>query len=411
MAACVAMGCGASAALPPADAAVAAEDAADPAAEYPGTDWPEFLGPHGTSVSDETGLLAPWPRGGPPVVWKKSIGEGYAAPSIRGNRLVLFHRPLGSRGESGDEEVIECLAANSGRSLWKYNYPTSFSDPYGYNGGPRCTPLVTVDRCYTYGAEGMLTCLELSTGKLVWQRDTNLDFLIPRGFFGVGSTPILEGHRLIVQVGGHPKSGVVAFDAATGDTLWEQVGPQTFPAAPVRILPDRRPVKLASYATPIAATIHGRRHVLCLMRPGLVSLDPETGDVNFSYWFRSTEHDSVNAARPLVVGDQVFLSAAYETGAALLRVKPDGKGIETVWSDVDAMQNHWSTSIHHEGFVYGFSGRHQPGSTFRCIELATGKLRWQTVDDNAHDEPDPKAGLGMGSSSFREKPGCWHWSM
>src|SRR4029079_15103597 len=78
----------------------------------------------------------------------------------------------------------------------------------------------------------------------------------------------------------------------------------------------------------------------------------------------------------------------------------DGKGVDTVWSDVDAMQKHWTTSIHHNGYVYGFSGRHQPGSTFRCIELATGKLQWQTVDDNADDEPDAKAGLGKTPPRF-----------
>lgn len=365
-----------------------------------GEDWPEFLGSRGTGISGETGLLEKWPKGGPPLLWKKKIGEGYAAPSIRGNRLVLFHRPLTKRGFPGPEEVVECFRADTGDAVWRFGYPTQFEDPYGYNGGPRCTPLLTDDLCYTYGADGMLTCLDLAKGEKVWQRNTPLEFRIPRPFFGVGSSPILEGNLLIVMVGGHPKSGMVAFDAKTGETAWESVGPADFPAAPIRIQRDRPPEKLASYASPLAATIHGRRQLLCFMRPGLAALDPLTGEVDFSYWFRSTIHDSVNAARPIVIGDQVFLSAAYETGAALLKVHEDGKGVDTVWSDIDAMQNHWTTSIHHNGYVYGFSGRHQPGSTFRCIELATGKLQWQTVDDNADDEPDAKAGLGKTPPRF-----------
>lgn len=358
-----------------------------------GEDWAEFLGPRGTGISGETDLLEQWPDSGPPVVWKLKIGEGYSAPSVRGNRLVLFHRPLEGR-LAGDEEAVDCFEADTGKPLWHYAYPTKYVDPYGYNGGPRCTPLVTADRCYTFGAEGMLTCLDLATGKQVWQRNTAEEFNIPFAFFGVGSTPILEGGRLIVMVGGHPEAGVVAFDPQTGKTLWASVGPETFPAPTVRIQRDRPPAKLASYATPLAATIHGKRHVLCFMRPGLVSLDPEKGAVNFSFWFRSQLHDSVNAARPVVVGDLVFLSAAYETGAALLKVHADGTKYDVVWQDVDAMQNHWSTCIHHHGYLYGFSGRHEPGSTFRCIELATGKLKWATADVNAADEPDPKAGLG-----------------
>lgn len=365
-----------------------------------GEDWPEFLGTRGTGVSGETGLLERWPAAGPPVLWKKQTGEGYAAPSIRGNRLVLIHRPQTRQGTSGPKEVVECVAADTGDPQWQFSYETAFSDPYGYNGGPRATPLLTEDRCYTFGAEGMLTCLALDSGRKIWQRDTGAEFRIPQAFFGVGSTPILEGNLLIVMVGGHPESGVVALDAATGKTVWESVGPKTFPRPPYRIQADRPPEKLASYATPVAATIHGRRHILCLMRTGLVSLDPQTGKVNFSHWFRSVLHDSVNAARPVVVGDQVFLSAAYETGAALLKVHEDGLGVDVVWKDRDAMQNHWTTSIHHHGYVYGFSGRHQPGSSFRCIELETGKLQWQTHDDGSEEEADPKDGRGQTAPKY-----------
>jgi hypothetical protein len=94
------------------------------------------------------------------------------------------------------------------------------------------------------------------------------------------------------------------------------------------------------------------------------------------------------------VDDYVFLSAAYETGAALLKVHPDGKKYDVVWNDADAMQTHWSTTIADHGYLYGFSGRHQAGSTFRCLEMTTGKLKWQTQDVDANDEPDPKEGRG-----------------
>ncbi|MBS0264275.1 MAG: PQQ-like beta-propeller repeat protein [Planctomycetes bacterium] len=358
-----------------------------------GEDWPEFLGTRQSGISGETGLLKKWPEEGPKVLWKLKLGEGYAAPSVRGNRLVVFHRPLQGRS-SGDKEVVECLAADTGKRLWIKDTPSNYEDPYGYNGGPRCAPLLTADRCYTFGAEGRLVCWNLADGEKIWERHTGQEFQVPPAFFGVGAAPILEGQRLIVMVGGHPNAGVVAFDPATGKTLWQNVGPEAFPPPPVRIQRDRPPAKLASYATPLAATIHGKRHVLCFMRPGLVSLDPETGEVNFSYWFRSPLHDSVNAARPVVVDDKIFLSAAYETGAAVLKVRADGKSYDVVWSDVDAMQTHWSTAIHDRGFVYGFSGRHEVGSSFRCIELLTGKLKWQTNEPFSDDVPDPKDGRG-----------------
>jgi len=152
--------------------------------------------------------------------------------------------------------------------------------------------------------------------------------------------------------------------------------------------------KLASYSSPVVARIHNADHLLCFMRPGFVSLDPQTGAVRFSYFMRSFSRESVNAARPLVIGDSIFLSAAYDVGAVLLRVRPDSAGADPVWRDEEVMQTHWSTAIALDGHVYGFSGRHEPGSSFRCVRLADGALVWQTVDVNADDEPDPKAGLG-----------------
>ncbi len=284
-----------------------------------GEDWPQFLGRHANGTSSETGLLDRWPTNGPPLLWEKKIGTGYGAPSVRGERLVLHHR-------AGNEEIVECFDAASARALWRFGYPTRYEDPYGYNNGPRCTPLLTPDRCYTFGAEGRLLCLELETGKPVWQRETAKDWEVPAAFFGVGSTPILEGGLLIVMVGGQPNSGVIAFDARTGKTVWESVGERNWSGQPMLGWPGERTVmwkrwdKQASYATPVAATVNAQRQIFCLMRQGLVSLNPTNGAVNFSRWFRTQIEESVNAANPIVVDDLVFFSAAYyKVGSALLK--------------------------------------------------------------------------------------------
>lgn len=355
-------------------------------------DWPRFLGPDGNGVSSETDLLDRWDESGPPIVWNQPIGTGYSAPSILGNKLVVHHRMK-------NEEIVECLDTNTGKRLWRYAYPTRYRDPYGYNNGPRCSPLLTSTRCYTFGAEGKLVCLDFRSGKLVWQRDTGKDWEVPAPFFGVGSTPILEGGLLIVMVGGQPNSGMVALDPETGKTVWESVGKRNWTGQPMIGWPGERLVswqeaeKQASYSTPFAATIHGKRHVFCLMRQGLVSVDPATGKVNFSRWFRSRLNDSVNAMSPMVVEDDlVFFSAAYyRVGSVLLQVRPDGHHFEEVWRSPrdererdprtgrptqPVLEIHWSTPINHDGFLYAFSGRNQPDASFRCVELKTGKLMW-----------------------------------
>ncbi|WP_013627747.1 PQQ-binding-like beta-propeller repeat protein [Rubinisphaera brasiliensis] len=341
-----------------------------------GEDWPEFLGSDQYGRSSETGLLKSWPEQGPPLLWQKEIGAGYSAPSVRGDRLVVHHR-------EGDREIVECVNVASAETEWKYETPTSFSDPFGYNNGPRCTPLLTEAHCYTYGAQGRLLCLELANGKLVWERETQRDFNVPEAFFGVGATPILEGNTLIVLVGGQPEAGVVAFDASTGETLWQNVGKSTWDQSPTG-WPNPKTYEwtgeemVVSYATPIAATIHGKRHVLCFMRHGLVSLDPETGKERFHYWFRSRDHESVNAARPVVVGDKIFLSAAYRVGSVLLEVNEQGSGVREVWRDPRGLSAHWTTPIPDDGYLYGFDGRHENEATLQCIQLETGELQWKS---------------------------------
>jgi outer membrane protein assembly factor BamB len=366
-------------------------------AESSGEDWAQFLGPHANGISDETGLLDKWPASGPVLVWEKSIGTGYGAPSVLGNRVALHHRIQ-------DEEVVECFAADSGKSLWRYAYPSHFIDPYGYNNGPRSTPLLTSNCCYTFGAEGKLTCVELQTGKLVWQRDTAADFKVPEAFFGVGTTPILEDGLLIVMVGGQPNSGVVAFDARTGRTVWESVGAANWEGVAITGRPGGATVhwstwdKQASYSTPVAATIRGRRQILCLTRQGLVSLDPKTGAVNFSFWFRSRVNDSVNAMSPVVVDDLIFISGAYyKVGSVLLRVAADGKSVEEVWRGL-GLELHWTTPIYLDGYLYALSGRNEPDARMRCVELRTGKVMWD-VDESwpPHSTLTPDV-YGRGSS-------------
>src|SRR5438876_9196839 len=118
-------------------------------------DWPRFLGPHANGTSRETGLIDKWGTGGPPKVWSIAVGTGYSDPSVIWPDLVLHHR-------LGGEEIVECFDAATGKSKWRYAYPSQFIDPYGYNNGPRCTPLLTSNRCYTFGAEGKLLCLNRS---------------------------------------------------------------------------------------------------------------------------------------------------------------------------------------------------------------------------------------------------------
>lgn len=338
-------------------------------------DWPWFLGLRQTGVSGEDRLTMDWSETKPPVLWKAPIGTGYSAPSVLGDRVVIHHR-------EGNQEVVSCRNVRTGEKVWEHAYATTYEDPYGYNNGPRCSPVLTQDRCFTLGAEGMLACTSMADGKLLWKKELQKEFQLPEAFFGVGCSPILDEDRLIVLVGGQPNSGVVAFNIQDGNTLWQAVGKDTWDGVETDQKGKRHEwtddEMVVSYSSPIIAEIHGKKHLLCLMRQGLVSLNPRTGKEYFHYWFRPKVHESVNAARPLVIGNRVFVSAAYQLGSAVLEIDNDGQQYKEVWRDRTTMLAHWSTPIHVDGCIYGFSGRHENEGELRCINAETGQLLWQT---------------------------------
>jgi outer membrane protein assembly factor BamB len=336
-----------------------------------GSDWPSFLGPTGDSVSSEKGILTPWPKEGPRVVWHKEVGEGYGMPTISRGRLFLFDRIHNSAR-------LRCFKSETGETLWTFEYPTDYQDLYNYNGGPRCSPVVDGDRVYLYGVEGMLHCLRVEDGKRIWKVDTIADFHVRQNFFGVGSTPVIEGDLLITQVGGSLKddparnarhvpkgsdSGIVAFDKYTGKVRYHVTD------------------ELASYAGPVLATIDGRRWCFVFARGGLVGLEPASGKVDVHFPWRARILESVNASNPVVVGNRVFLSECYGPGSALVEIK--GGKCKEVWTDLDkgirdkSMRCHWNTPIHVGGYLYGCSGRHPDEAELRCIELASGKVMWR----------------------------------
>jgi outer membrane protein assembly factor BamB len=314
-----------------------------------GADWPQFLGPARNSTSPETGLLASWPRTGPPVLWQKEVGEGYSSPVVAAGRLILFHRV-------DNDEIVECLDAATGKELWKHKEPTTYKDTYGKGNGPRSTPAVAGGRVHVLGPAGLLLCLNLEDGKKVWQRPLLDDYpLVEQSFFGAGTSPLVEGDRVLVNVGGRD-AGIVAFDAKSGKEVWKATS------------------QAASYASPVAATLDGVRQVLFFTREGFVALDPATGEVRSSKRWRSRNNLSVNAASPLVFDGHVFLSACYETGAVLLRVKKDG--VEKIWNNDESLSCHFSTPVYRDGHLYGFHGRQEEGGRLRCIEAKTGKVCW-----------------------------------
>ena len=311
-------------------------------------DWPQYLGPSRNGIYAGPALADTWGASGPKAVWRKQVGQGFAGPAVVGNRVILFHRV-------GNEEVLESLDAATGNSMWRYAYPTRYRDDFGFDEGPRAVPVVADGVIYTFGAEGQLHAVDLAKGTRLWSEDTMKRFGVPKGFFGAAGSPLVEGSRVIANVGGD-KAGIVAFEAKTGKVLWAATDDD------------------ASYSSGVAATIGGRRLGVFLTRDSLVGLDPASGMVQFQRRWRARLAASVNAATPIIVGDEIFVSAQYGPGAGVLRV--NGSQLTDVWTSDDVLSNHYATSVFYNGYLYGFHGRQEFGPSFRAVEFQTGTVKW-----------------------------------
>lgn len=331
-------------------------------------DWPQFRGPGRDGISPETSLLTRWPEEGPRVLWRARGGQGYSGLVVSDGRLYTL---VGEgEKEKGTEHVL-CLEASTGKELWRFPLGSLYVDSSGNGDGPRATPIVDDARVYVMSGVGRLFALDKKTGKAVWQHDLKGEMGSAGASDGsFSSSPLIEGDLLIVEAGGEtkkPGDGVqtakianpvsaayAAFDRKTGAVRWtaENDG--------------------AAFSAPVAITAAGARQIVFFSATGLVSVSPKDGKVFWRYPWK-TQFD-VNAATPLLLpGDRLFVSSGYDVGAAVLQLKPEAGGgvkVEEVWKS-RVMKNHFATSIHLSGHLYGFDK-----STFKCVESGTGTEKW-----------------------------------
>lgn len=317
-------------------------------------DWPQILGPNRNGIAEGEKLATTWPAAGPKVLWNRSVGKGLSGVAIAKGTTYVFDR-------TEDLERLVAVNAANGEQRWEAKWPTAYRDTIAGDDGPRCVPVVHGDRVYAYGAAGTLACIKVSDGKEVWRRNLVEDYQADLGYFGAGSTPLIEGKTLIVNVGGQKaQAGVVGLSVDTGKEIWKSVA------------------DTASYSSPIAATIDGTRHILCITRLKLVSLDPQTGKVRFEFPF-GQRGPTVNGANPVLFKNHVLVTASYGIGATLALIHK--ASADQKWTGDEILSSQYTTPIIKDGFVYGIDGRQDQGSAIlKCFDPLTRKVTWSKDD-------------------------------
>ncbi len=321
-------------------------------------DWPRFLGPADDAVSGETKLLKTWDKSGPKTVWEFPKGGGHACPAIVGDRLVLFHR-------IENLETVDCLDAATGKPLWHSDYEAPYRDRYGSGAGPATNPVVAGGHVFVFGISGLLHCFDLRDGSVIWKRDLATEYAMEPNFFGHGSTPLVMGNRLIVNVGGKDNICAVALDPATGKELWRA-----------------KHAWGASYASPAPATFYGRECVLIFAggeshppTGGLLCIDAATGAVLNATAHRAEIAESVSASSPVVIGNRVFVTESYGSGGEMIEIAPDFSA-KSAWK-AEKFGAYFMTPIAKDGLIFGFDGQHPRLAELACYDAATGRQMWR----------------------------------
>ncbi|MHB0935248.1 MAG: outer membrane protein assembly factor BamB family protein [Armatimonadota bacterium] len=304
-------------------------------------DWPQFLGPNRTGFSPETGINKSWGAKAPKVLWQVPMGDrGYAGPSVAGNVLYVVDH-------AGDQDIVRALSLTSGKKIWEYRYKDAAGNNYGF---ARSTPTVAGGKIYTVSRLGLVLCLDAKSGKKLWSRSLVKDLRGRKPIWDYSMSVLIDGKKAIV-VPGASNGTVAALDAATGRTLWQGGGND-----------------IPGYATPVIATINKVRQYVVFAGKSLIGVDPNSGKLLWSCpWVTSND---VNAAAPIVSGNQIFITSDYGKGCALVEVT--GKTAKIKWQN-RSIQSHFSTPVLSNGFLYSTSDPNK----LVCMEFATGKVRWE----------------------------------
>ena len=316
-------------------------------------DWPQVLGPTRDGVAGNDLVPQPWDGVEPPTRWSHAAGQGMAGVAVEGDHVALFHR-------QGDNEVVELLDRNSGDLIWSRTFPTRYRCTYNSDSGPRCVPLILPKHVIVFGAGGRLASLRRTDGDVLWNHDTAEEYAAPEGYFGAGSSPIHHDGRIIVNIGGRGRFGIVAFELDSGSIDWT--------------IPD----EAASYSSPVIAQVADATWLTCITRMHFIMADVVNGKVAMRIPF-GRRGPTVNAASPVLFGSHVFLTASYGVGARSIDLASPTTPI--TWEDSELLSSQYTTPVLHEGTFYGIDGRADVGSaSLVAVDPRTRERLWQEDD-------------------------------
>jgi outer membrane protein assembly factor BamB len=314
--------------------------------------WPQWGGPNRNFMVDAPDLADQWPEAGPPKLWSRQLGDGFST-------IVVDERTVYTLYRDGDSEVVVALERETGATKWEHRYASPFTNLMAEFGeGPHSTPLLVGNRLYTVGLNVVLHCLDSRTGNVLWKHDLVEEYGAEVPGRGYSSSPIAYRNLVILGAGGGDDAGLIAFNKKDGTFAWKNEG-----------------LTLAQ-SSPILIDFHGQDQLVLFTSKSLAGVNPASGEL---LWSHPNESDDVAAlATPLWTGDDlIFVSAAYDSGSRVIRLKREGgKTVpEELWYG-RKLRIHHGNAIRIGDYVYGSSGDFGP-AILAAVNIRTGDVVWR----------------------------------
>lgn len=319
-------------------------------------DFPGLMGSGRNASVRSIQLSDGWDREAPALLWRHPVGLGWSSFAIVGRIAVNLE-------QRDQDECVVCYHARTGEELWCHRERTRFTNEHG--DGPRSTPTISDGRVYSVGGTGVLTCVDLESGALVWKQNLFNSPEQQNLYFGTTSSPCVIGDLVIVSPGSGPNGSAMAFHREIGTLQWSSGDDP------------------ASYASPTVATLDGVPQVLSFNGAGLrtYSLD---GQLLLLHPWVTQGTSRVNVAQPIVLdqlsheqtdtkGTLVLISSGYDMGTSLLRIKQvDGEWTsEEIWRS-SHLKSKLSNFVVHDEHIYGLDN-----GLLTCLRLDDGVRAWK----------------------------------
>ena len=319
-------------------------------------EWPDWRGANRDGKWYEKDIVTHFDSDRITPKWSVPVAAGYSGPTVSDHKVYLTDRITAPA-----RERVHCFDANTGESIWSFQYDCQYSG-VGYPAGPRASVVIDGDRAYSLGTMGHLFCFEKSTGQVIWKKDLDTEYDIKMPIWGIAAAPIVIDDKLILNIGGSNNACVLALDKLSGNELW-------------RNLEDD-----ASYVAPIMIEQAGKQVLVVWTGQNIVGMDPENGDVHWKEEFKP-QRMVINIATPVVENNYVFLTSFYD-GSMLLKLDDEALSVKKIWHrrgkserNTDALHCTMSTPLIIGDYIYGVDSYGE----LRCLDLLTGDRIWEDL--------------------------------